>query len=181
MSEPPEWVICFLPDGPGGPRAHEPLTEVDARKIAGVWAMLGGDPERVDVDHRSGTTTAYDPRTRKVRFGSDVYPGLGRSPNEAMSMPAVVAHELRHLERHDEGVAFDDADLASADEALTSLEATRYLGLTTAERWQLIWDALQRLHGLRNDPRLPIEPTGFLARHLRMGLTQWVEERDHGY
>jgi hypothetical protein len=181
MPDPGDWVICFLPDAPGGPRSTEPLTAADARKISRFWEALGGDPGRMVVDLGPETATVYDPKERTVRFGSDVYPGTGRSPNEAMSMPAAVAHELRHLERHDEGVALDAPELESAEECITSLEATRYLALTSVEKWQLVWDAIQRLSMLGKDARRPITPVTFVAQHLLLGITSWLEERSHGY
>lgn len=180
MPEPPDWVICFVPDGPGGPRAGEALTEQDAEKIRVVWEMLGGAPDRFWVDRCKETATAYDSKTRLVRFGSDVYPGSGRSPNEAMGMSATIAHELRHLQRHDEGIALDEPDLESADEAITSLEATRYEALSVLQRWELVWDALQRLHRLRYHPRNPIDPLDVVRGQLLAGLARWVEEARHG-
>ncbi len=119
------WVVCLAPGMEGGPRSREPLTDRHVEEIERFWDMLGGDPQRTEADRAEGSRTAFSPATGKVRFGSDVYPGRGGSPNERLSMQAAVAHELRHLQRHDEGLTLVQPGLEHIDEAVTSLEAAR--------------------------------------------------------
>jgi hypothetical protein len=164
----------------GGPRATERLTNRNAEEIGRFWDMLGGDPKRIQIDRAEGSRTAFNPRTGKVRFGSDVYPGRGGSPNERLSMQAAVAHELRHLQRHEQALALAEPDLEHIDEAMTSLEAARLCpALNELQRFQLVLDAIQRLYRVPRGGRVALEPVSFVAGWLLCGLEKLVEDWCH--
>lgn len=132
----------LIPDLPLGDRSRTAIRERQAEHICWWWEVLGGRPDQVAVDRSAGSRTRFVPATETVCFGADVNPGVGPSPNERMSWQAVVAHELRHLQRHGEGVSLVPGHL---DECLTSLEAAAISTLSGEQQQELLEDALQRV------------------------------------
>ena len=152
------------------------MTETDAAWIEHFWRALGGDPARMVVDCGVGAITAFDPTSGCVRFGADVYPGEGRSPNERVEVQAAIAHELRHQQRFDAGVVFEGEGVWHIEEAITSLEAAEYSTLDADHRWQLVWDALQRLYTPLSADAVKVDPLRLLLETLTPALTLLAEE-----
>ena len=131
-----------------GPRSREPITPEQAEKIHAWWKELGGPSHRLRIDPSPDSHTHFDDAEGIVQVGSDLNPGPGISPNSRLRWRAVLAHELRHLQRHDSGVAHPPGPL---DEAITDLEACAYPEVTSAIREELMEDALQRLYLLARE------------------------------
>jgi hypothetical protein len=167
----------LIPDLPLGDRSRAAIRERQAEHIRWWWEVLGGDPSQVAVDRRAGSRTCFVPATRTVCFGSDVNPGTGASPNERMSWQAVVAHELRHLQRHEQGVALPRGHL---DESLTSLEAATVSTLSAEQQQELLEDALQRVCLLVKSEGLSLTPEQLVIEALRDRLRRLAKELRHG-
>lgn len=128
-----------------GDRSRDPIPDEQEKKILAWWIELGGDPQRLVIHRQSGSRCYLDEENGVIHIGSDLNPGTGSDPNSAMRWRAALAHELRHLQRFESGLALSPGPL---DEAITSLEACAYPPLTPAIREELAADALQRLYEL---------------------------------
>ncbi|MGC9329516.1 MAG: hypothetical protein ACP5I1_17915, partial [Candidatus Hinthialibacter sp.] len=114
------------------------------------WVEMGGDPGRIVIHREAGGRSYLDSVERVVHIGSDLNPGPGSDPNARMRWRAALAHELRHLQRLDEGRIIEPVHL---DEAITDLEACSFPQLTPAIREELEADALQRLYCLLEEKK----------------------------
>lgn len=132
-----------IPGALSGNRAYEPIPEAQVAKIEAWWRELGGDPARLVIDRSPGSRCWLDEAAGVIHIGADINPGAGTDPNSSMRWRAVLAHELRHLQRFDTGCQEQPGPL---DEALTDLEACALPQLTPALRDELAADALQRLY-----------------------------------
>lgn len=134
-----------LPNALISGRAYETISPEQEQKIRDWWVELGGDINLLIIDRLPGSRCILDESEGKIHIGSDVNPGAGTDANSSMRWRAVVAHELRHLQRFNQGCRLSPGHL---DEAITSLEACAFPQLTPAIREELIADALQRLYAL---------------------------------
>ncbi|MFB3786388.1 MAG: hypothetical protein ACE15F_08460 [bacterium] len=132
-----------IPGALTGNRAYEPIPDAQVAKIEGWWREMGGDPARLVIDRSPGSRCRLDEAEGIIRVGGDINPGKGTDPNSSMRWRAVLAHELRHLQRFDSGIQEPAGPL---DEAITDLEACAFPRLTPAIRDELAADALQRLY-----------------------------------
>ena len=128
-----------------GNRSCDPITDEQAEKIRAWWLELGGTPDRLVINRTEGSRCYLDEIDGVVHIGSDINSGPGTSPNASMRWRAVLVHELRHLQRWDNGCRLPPGPL---DEAITDLEACAFPQITPAIRDELIADALQRLYSL---------------------------------
>ena len=135
-------------------RSRRALSEHQIAYCATVWENLGGVRlcGHLDVSEAKydGSETRYNERTRKVYLGADVYPNSTWIPADpiryGMSNVAVLAHELAHAVRHQNGFN-RSVDLPDKliDEAETSLEASFNPVLEVNDRKALILDAKDQI------------------------------------
>jgi hypothetical protein len=90
-----------------------------------------------------------------------------------MCWQAVVAHELRHMQRQDEGVVLPHGHL---DEAITSLEAATISTLSSEQQGELLEDALQRVCLWVRSEGLPTTPEQIVIEALADRLRRLAEE-----
>ncbi|MBN2327680.1 MAG: hypothetical protein JXR73_11055 [Candidatus Omnitrophica bacterium] len=126
-----------------GTRSFDPISKQQEKKILAWWVEMGGDPDRIVIHREAGGRSYLDAVEGVIHIGSDLNPVSGSDPNARMRWRAALAHELRHLQRCDEGRIIEPIHL---DEAVADLEACAFPQLTPAIREELAADALQRLY-----------------------------------
>lgn len=126
------------------------LTDEEIERCLLAWKILCGDKERelvTDEAHQHSSRTRFNETSGKVHLGADVKPGRGIEANSRMSELACLAHELAHAERFEIGfqrpIKFPDSLI---DESETSLHASFMPVLSSAEREDLVEDAVDRLN-----------------------------------
>jgi hypothetical protein len=126
------------------------LTDEEIERCLLTWKNLCGDKERelvIDDAHQHSSRTRFNETSGKVHLGADVKPGRGIEANARMSVLACLAHELAHVERFEMGfqrpIEFPDSLI---DESETSLHASFMPVLSSAEREDLVEDAVDRLY-----------------------------------
>jgi hypothetical protein len=136
-------------------RNYEPLTELQQQKVLDYAGRLGLPEEKITF--WSGPT-AYSPMTDTVWVGPNAFPGApsevrqsGMGVVDRLSMEATLAHEVvGHRNTALIGRDFPDGSLM--DEVQASYRAAALAPeLTSTERYQLLRDAVRRVHeqGLR--------------------------------
>lgn len=123
------------------------------RNCLTAWEILGGaDVCGIDVteSETASSRTRFEAVGGVVILGCDAYPGLGTDARSRMSMPACLAHEMAHAERHFKGILrpFGMPDYF-LEEVEASIHASFVVGLSGTERAILIEDARDQLEGWR--------------------------------
>jgi hypothetical protein len=141
------------------PANHESLLAgrnaqpLDAHMIRSATTAFMGLDALAPVKYEPEVRTQFrvriqgDAEIAEIVFGPDIYPGQGIDANSTLSVLAVAAHELIHLQRWRDHREITNPALIEIDEALTSLEAIHRFAeeLSPHECRLLVADAMQRL------------------------------------
>lgn len=130
----------------GGQRNETPLTEDQIEACRSYAESLGMTREQ--MAYSENYWTSYNPEFDLLLIGTDAYPGENAtSANGKLSYRSAIAHEIVG---HREACLRGKTDYQKGDfrdEAQASIRAARFApGLTDAERYMLIRDALDRIH-----------------------------------
>jgi hypothetical protein len=131
----------------GSVRNTLPLTAEQEQAVRQAWAELGQDP--AELTFFKGNGSGYNPGYDKVGIAPDIWPATApdviegvNSAQAALTLKAALAHEAGHMISTRAGFAF--AAQTVEDEVLASLVGRTLPTLTSAERQQLLEDALER-------------------------------------
>jgi len=132
----------------GGRRNEEPLTEEQLSQAKEYAVSLGMPIERIEYDEKA-LTGYFGGDIDALIIGTDVVPLAQRSknPNDNLSLRGAIAHEIvGHRGASLSGKTLPDIAL---EEAQASIRAARFApGLSEGERFDLIRDAINRLHSV---------------------------------